>query len=160
MNRIKIALALMAGLLAASPAFAQTSYYLLVPQNPQALSGHMQAHKIDNGMTTKPIPMVIKASYPSRAQCEQARNNTALQWRKAHVSTQQWNGVGIPSQNWMFRCMANNDPRLASNRDRSHVVYLAPQQSGSHSQYGGTFGPGVFAGATSAGVVPSPSVGR
>jgi hypothetical protein len=160
MNRMKIALALITGLLMASPAFAQTSYYLLVPQNPGALSGHMQAHKVDNGMATKPIPMVVRASYATRAQCEQARNNTAMEWRKAHVSTQQWNAIGIPSQTWMFQCMASNDPRLTAGRASSHVVYLAPQQSGSHSQYCGTFGSGVFAGATGAGAVPPPATGR
>ncbi len=154
MKGIMLTLALAAALAMASPVLAQSSYYLLVPQNPSALSGHMQNHKIDNGLSTKPIPMVIGGSYGTRAQCEQARNNTAIAWRKAHVSTQQWREIGVPSTNWMFQCMANNDPRLTSSRDRSGVMYVAPQLPGSHSQTGGMISErGVGAAAVGSGAV-------
>jgi hypothetical protein len=155
MKGISLTLALIAGIAMASPALAQSSYYLLVPQNPPALSGHMQNHKVDNGLSTKPIPMVISGTYQTRAQCEQARNNTAIAWRKAHVSTQQWREIGVPSSNWMFQCMANNDPRLTTSRSQSGVTYLAPQLPGSHSQYGGMIaGRGIGAAAMGSGAVP------
>jgi len=102
---------MLAAVLFATSAQAET-WYLMAP-NEKEMSSSGVAREKHKGSVVGPIHFESRAEFPSRAQCEPARQKVIKDWRRATVMMLgSWNDLGFTSPSEFVRCVSSGDPRL------------------------------------------------
>jgi len=122
-NFDKLLVVMFAVVLFAASAQAET-WYLMAP-NEKEMSSPRAASVKHKGPVVGPIHFESRAEFPSRKQCEPARQKVINDWRRASVITRgSWNQLGFTSPSKFVRCVSSGDPRLV----KSSLPTTAPTQ--------------------------------
>jgi hypothetical protein len=117
-NLDKLSIMMLAVVLFATSAQAET-WYLMAPNEQQMSSSHEASVK-KLGSVVGPIHFESRAEFPSRGQCEPARQKVIDDWRRASVMTLgSWNALGFNSASEFVRCVSSGDPRLVKSSART-----------------------------------------
>jgi hypothetical protein len=110
-NLDKLLIVMLAVVLFATSAQAET-WYLMYP-NEKEMSSSRAASVKNKGSVAGPIHFESRAEFPSRRQCEPARQKVINDWRRASVVMRgSWNELGFASPSEFVRCVSSGDPRL------------------------------------------------
>jgi len=105
---------MLALVLFATSAQAET-WYLMTPNKQQMSSSHEASVK-KLGSVVGPIHFEARAEFPSRGQCEPARQKVIDDWRRTSVMTLgSWSALGFTSPSEFVRCVSSADPRLVKS---------------------------------------------
>jgi len=97
--------------LSVSAAHAQT-WYLMAPDE-KIISNPRVAIRMEHGPVMGPLDFTSRGKFPSRAECEPARQKLVTQWRQLSVIKRgSWNKYGIQSPSVFVRCVPADDPQL------------------------------------------------
>lgn len=110
-----IAILIMAGIMlamrsaAASPA---PSWFLMAPDE-KILSDPKVAIRMEHGPVVGPLKFNSRGEFPSRAQCEPARQKLVTQWRQLSVIKRgSWDKYGFTSPSVFVSCVPADNPLL------------------------------------------------
>ena len=114
----KVSIVMLAAVLFATSAQAET-WYLMAPNEKEMSSSGVASEK-HKGSVVGPIHFESRAEFPSRVQCEPARQKVIDDWRRASVMTRgSWNALGFTSPAEFVRCVSSGDPRLMKSSART-----------------------------------------
>jgi hypothetical protein len=127
-NLDSLLVALLAVTLFATSAQAET-WYLMVPNEKEMSSSHAATVK-KKGPVAGPIHFESREEFPSRQQCEPARQKMNDQWRRDSVIKRgSWNELGLTSPNEFILCVPSGDPRLVKPSVQTAVRSQAGERS-------------------------------
>jgi len=98
-------------MLLATAAQAQT-WYLMAPDE-KIMSNPGVAVRMEHGPVVGPLEFTSRAEFPSRAECEPARQKLITDWRQRSVIKRgSWNKYGFTSPSYFVRCVPADDQQL------------------------------------------------
>ena len=111
--RVLLAIALV---LVMSTAVHAATWYLMAADI-KAMSNPSVADRMSKGSRLGPLEFASEGAFPSREQCEPARDKLVEAWRKQSVNKRGgWDKYGIRSPTEFIRCVPDTDPHLTKVR--------------------------------------------
>jgi hypothetical protein len=110
--RIFLALVL---ILAMTTAVHAATWYLMAADM-KAMSNPSVADRLSKGSRLGPLHLTSQAEFPSREECEPARDKLIDTWRKQSVTMRGgWDKYGIITPAGFIRCVSDSDPHLVKS---------------------------------------------
>ena len=108
-NLVLVSMMLMMLSAAASP---ESDWFLMAPDE-KIVSSPSTAIRMEHGPVVGPLKFTSRGEFPSRAECEPARQKIVTQWRQLSVIKRgSWDRYGFNSPSVFVRCIPANDPQL------------------------------------------------
>jgi hypothetical protein len=90
----------------------ESSWFLMAPDE-KMVSSPSAAIRMEHGPVVGPLKFTSRGNFPSRAECEPARQKLVTQWRQLSVIKRgSWDKYGFNSPSVFVRCIPANDPQL------------------------------------------------
>jgi hypothetical protein len=128
----QIVLACLLTLLLDQAAHAATWY--LMAADVKVISQPKAANMMSKGAVVGPIHFASQGSYPSRDQCESARQKLLDDWRQYSIPARGgWNRYGFHTPNSFAQCVSSADPRVSKGEVPTMDITLPKKRIGRRS---------------------------
>ena len=95
---------------------AQAETWYLMAADIKVVSNPHVADRLYQASRLGPIQLTSQGKFPSRGECEPARNKLIQNWRQQSPNTRgSWNKYGITSPGEFIRCIPGTDPHLTKS---------------------------------------------
>jgi hypothetical protein len=109
---LKVAFATIALTIVFPTASQAQTWYLMAPEE-KIISDPRVAIRMEHGPVVGPLDFKSRGKFPSRAECEPARQKLVTQWRQMSVIKRgSWDRYGFTSPSAFVRCVPSDDPQL------------------------------------------------
>ena len=110
-------------LVMATAAHAGTWYLMAADLND--MSNPSVGERMSSGPRLGPLHLTSQAQFPSREECEPARDKLVEAWRRQSVVKRGgWDRYGITTPAVFIRCVADSDPHLKRRGDSAPMLEI------------------------------------
>jgi hypothetical protein len=108
-------------IMVSATAAKSSTWYLMAPDE-KILSNPGVAIRMEHGPVVGPLQFTSRGEFPSRGECEPARQKLVTKWRQLSVIKRgSWDKYGFTSPSVFVRCVPADDPQLKRSREGTNT---------------------------------------